>query len=212
VPAAELQAARVDVHDFIEPSVLEAEAWPAYVIDRGGHILHVNGAWDRVAADAAGPLAAEVVGTSWLEHVRGPELVPWYAEVFDRVLEEGAGEAHLGDCNTPTRRRLFFTRFEPLAARGARAPGAVLVATSLIKEGPIEEHYRIAPPDERRYLQPTNLITQCGGCRRVHVAGTLPRVWEFVPEYVARPRDDVSHGLCELCREVHYGQRLRLAC
>jgi hypothetical protein len=141
--------------------------------------------------------------------VAGDELSAFYRDLFDRLMTGSGGERHFGDCNTPDRFRLFSNRFEPLSEAPDNRPLAVLVVTSLIEEAPIGERYWLARPDERRYRQPTSLILQCGGCRRVQVAGTAPRLWELVPEYVANPPSNVSHGLCELCREVRYGSHVR---
>jgi hypothetical protein len=199
----------VDNDDRVLEKTLEAEPWPTYIVDRTGRIVFTNAAWDRVAASANGPLGKDVTGTRWLDHTKGDELVAWQRALLDRVLERNKGEIHCADCNTPQRYRLFSTRYSPLAGR--EGPVGLVVLTSMIEDAPIEARYRLAPPDEQRHRQPTGFILQCGGCRRVHVTGTAPRVWEFVPEYVAQPRTDISHGICELCREVLYGIRLRSA-
>ena len=47
----------------VSREALEVEHWPACALDRTGHIVYVNSAWDRVAVSANGPLAAEVLGT-----------------------------------------------------------------------------------------------------------------------------------------------------
>jgi hypothetical protein len=186
-------------------AALDAEPWPACVLDPEGSIVCVNEAWDRIAAASKGPLAAEVVGTRWSDHIEGAELRAWYEALLERVLHGGAGESHRCDCNTPDRYRLFSSRFEPLRARRSAEKVGVLILTSLIEEAPIGERYRLGTPDELRYLDPDGLVRQCSGCRRVRVTGPSPPVWELVPEYVATPPPDVSHGLCKLCREIHYG-------
>jgi PAS domain-containing protein len=193
----------------ISRDTLDAEPWPACVLDRSGDIVRVNDAWDRVAAETQGPLGAEVLGTRWSAYIRGEELRAWYEAVLDRVLTRGVGESHRCDCNTPDRFRLFSSRFEPLRKHRSTERVGVLVLTSMLEEAPIGERYKIGPLDERRYLTPDGLVFQCSGCRRVRVAGPPPSVWELVPEYVAKPRQDVSHGLCRLCRELYYGMIAR---
>lgn len=202
----------MDIDDLISTQTLEAEPFPVYVVDPLGCLSWANQAWDVEAAKAYGPLFRVIKGTPWLHHIAGHELRTWHEDLFYRVLTRGVGETHTCDCNTPDRFRLFAARFEPLATR--HAPGAVhlLVATFKIADAPIGERYTIGPPDRQRYVGAEGLLLQCGGCRRVHVAGSVsPRIWEFVPEYVSSPRIDVSHGLCELCRELFYGSGRRHA-
>lgn len=189
----------------ISREALEAEAWPAFALDRRGSIVEVNGAWDRVATQADGPVAAEVLETCWLDHITGVELRAWYQQVFVRVLQLGVGESHRCDCNTPDRYRLFSSCFEPLRSRRTGERAGVLVLTALLEEAPIDEIYPIGPPDELRYLCPDGFIRQCSGCRRVWIAGSSPPEWDIVPEYIGAPRRNISHGLCKLCRELHYG-------
>jgi hypothetical protein len=201
----------MNVTELSSLETLDAEPFPAFVIDRAGLILYTNPAWERLAQIAGGPLADQVTSTRWFEHITGLALRIWYEDLFERVLQTRKGECHMSECNTSERYRLFSNHFEPLGARGTGAPEGMLVSTRLIDDAPVESRYGMAPPDDGRYLQPSRVLLQCGGCRRVHVADTLPRVWEFVPEYLSKPRPDTAHGLCEMCREVYHGIRVRPA-
>ena len=194
---------------LVSREALEAERWPACALDGEGQIVYVNTAWDRVAGAANGPLAADVLGTRWIEHISGRELRAWYEDLLARVLATGAGESHRCDCNTPDRYRLFNSRFEPLRRRGLPLTAGVLVLASMIEEAPIGERYKLGIPDVLRYLSAEGLLVQCSGCRRVRVAGGRPHVWELVPEFMTTPRPRVSHGICRLCRELYYGMPAR---
>lgn len=154
----------------VSREALEAEPWPAFALDRRARIVSVNGAWDRVATQTNGPVAAEVLETCWRDHIAGAELRAWYQQVFARVLQLGVGESHRGDCNTPDRYRLFSSCFEPLRSRRTGDRAGVLVLTTLLVEAPIDEIYPIDRPDELRYLCPDGLIRQCSGCRRARIA------------------------------------------
>jgi hypothetical protein len=197
--------ARVTIPGTALRRTLDAERWPAFVLDREGCIVFTNAAWDTVSAEVDGPSGARVAGSRWLAHIAGDELIEWHQALFERVLAQRRAEIHTAACNTPTWYRLFSTWYAPLVTQLGAAPEGMVVSTSMIEDAPVEARYRIAQPDEARHRQPTGIIVQCGGCRRVCVVGTTPRVWEFVPEYVAHRGNDVSHGLCQLCREVHYG-------
>lgn len=190
----------------IPSGALESEPSSAYVLDREGRIIQVNSAWDRLAGEAGGPTSSEVLRTRWIDHIRGEEPRAFYADLLARLMRGGAGERHCCACNTPSRYRVFSDRFDPIRGPDWTAI-AVVVVTSEIENHLVEERYVVAPPDLARHLQPSGVLLECSGCRRVHVAGTTPRVWEFVPEYVKERPAEVSHGICELCREIYYGFR-----
>lgn len=204
----------MNVEDLIPLDTLEASEWPAYVLDAGGVIRSVNGAWDREARRAGGPLGRAVIGTRWLDHISGADARAWHDELLERLLHlPGNGRrrpvVHVCACNTPDLFRVFSTRFAPLASPGAAGVAGLLVTSTLIEEAPVGERYQIAAFDERRFLHPDGLLLQCGGCRRMHVVGSSPRAWEFVPELLWRPPHNVSHSICGLCWEVYYGTELR---
>jgi len=154
---------------------LDAERWPAFVIDPAGVLVLVNVAWDRVAAGAGGPRAAEAVGTRWLDHISGDDLRTFYAELFQRVAAGGPGEWVTAPCNTPERFRTFRERFELLRApRGSELRG-VLVLTTQVGDCPLEEHYRVAPPDPARYRQPSGSSSSAGAAGGSTSPGPRPR-------------------------------------
>jgi hypothetical protein len=196
----------LDIDELVPRDVIEAEPWPAYVLDAEGRIVEINGAWDREVPRAGGPLASAVIGTAWIDHIAGEEPRAWHRQILERLRapeRRSRGIVHVCACNTPELFRLFATRFQPISRGGDFA--GVLVTTRLLEEAPIGERYVVAPFDERRFLEPDGRMVQCGGCRRMRVAGSSPSVWVFVPELIARPRENTSHGICELCREVYYG-------
>lgn len=198
----------MDTDEIVPRDVLEAEPWPAYVLDATGKFVAVNRAWDREAQQAGGPTGSAVIGTMWLDHIASEEARAWYRALLERLWapdRRGRGIDHVCACNTPELYRLFATRFEPIAPEDEGGLAGVLIVTRLLEEAPIGERYSVAPFDERRFLQPDGVLLQCGGCRRMRVAGSSPSLWVFVSELVARPRANVSHGLCEICREVYYG-------
>jgi hypothetical protein len=207
----------VDIETLIPRSTLANQAWPAYVLDAAGKIFHVNAAWDREACNSAGLLGRQVIGTAWLDHIAGDEVRAWHRELLDRLLHppDGASRGrmnHVCACNTAERFRIFSTHFDRLMLPGEDGVAGVLVTSSLLGEAPIDARYLVASFDERRLRQPDGTMLQCSGCRRMSVAGSSPRVWEFVPKLVWHPRPDISHGICALCREVYYGttERYRL--
>ena len=194
--------------ELVSRDVIEAEPWPAYVLDAAGRIVAVNGAWDREARTAGGPTSREVIGTAWLDHIAGDEPRAWHRELLERLLaprRRRRAFVHVCACNTPDLFRLFAARFEPIAPADEPEVEGVLVLTHQIEVAPVGERYSVAPFEERRFRQPDGVLIQCSGCRRMRAAGSSPDLWVFVPEVVAHPREDISHGICGTCREVYYG-------
>jgi hypothetical protein len=57
---------------------------------------------------------------------------------------------------------------------------------------------------EGLYRDERGLIVTCSSCRRVRRARPGVAQWDWVPAYVERMPDGVSHGLCELCSRFYY--------
>jgi hypothetical protein len=184
---------------LISRTALDAEPWPAYVLDAAGSIVAVNDAWDRVGGPIGAPSAVKTIGSRWLDHIRGGEVKVWHARLLVRLLDDPTPPRQrafqqLCECNTPDERRVFMTRFEPLTTPTQRVAG-IMVVTWLVEKSP-------QPPDEPRYRGPKGIVVQCAGCRRVR---TEPGgAWELVRHYVESPPDDLSHGLCQVCLELYY--------
>jgi len=191
--------------------VLDREPAVVYALDRAGTVVYVNPAWDRFARANGGPravLSEHVVGTRWLDHIGGEETRARFEEIFRRVLERDGTRGARGvslwsECSSPGLYRKLVTRFEPVFAASGEAEG-VLSLSTIIAEAPIAERHVVSLPDDARFQGTTGRITQCAWCRRVHLAGTEPRLWLFVPAYVESPPSLLDHGICELCRELYY--------
>jgi len=86
--------------ELVPRDVIEAEPWPAYVLDAAGRIVAVNGAWDRQVRRFGGPTSSEVIGTAWLDHISGEEPRAWHRELLERLLAPGRrrGDISHGIC------------------------------------------------------------------------------------------------------------------
>ena len=189
-PRAELPGLRFEVFEF-DPSVV-------YALDAGSRITYCNRAWDRFAAENGGEqcLRELVVSRSLMEFIPEP-LRRFYVDAFTRVIETGTIWEHRYDCSDPQVRREFNMRVLPLGNAGG-----LLVINSQIEVRP-----HTAPPHLplALYVKRAGIVTMCCHCRRTQRPGD-PDVWDWVPEYVSRPPDRVSHGLCGLCFDYHYGE------
>ncbi len=168
-----------------------------YALDRDLRITYCNRAWDRFAAANGGDqcLRESVLGRSLSDFI--PEsLRSFYADAFARVFETGAIWEHRYDCSDARTQRDFHMRVLPLEG------GGLLVINSQIGERPHPA------PDSRlplgAYIKPTGIITMCSHCRRTQRRDN-PDVWDWVPEHISHPPARVSHGLCGVCFQYHYG-------
>jgi hypothetical protein len=192
--------------------VLEREPWPLLLVDRERRIRWSNPAWDRAAEEAeAAPalLGHSVRGRGWLEGLAG-----WQREHCDQLfaraltLPRAPGQPlieQLSECNTPGQVRRLLTRYVPLGPPGGAAEG-VLLCYWCWNVGP--PGLALARPAgvsaEALFRTPQGLLVQCGCCRRMRhpTHGT----WHHEPTLVARTPAGVSHGLCEVCLELYYGE------
>ncbi|MDF3071218.1 MAG: hypothetical protein K0R38_6819, partial [Polyangiaceae bacterium] len=80
-----------------------------------------------------------------------------------------------------------------------------VVVHSAVKEAPIERA-TVDTTDFAAYTSSSGLIVQCSNCRRTRREGG-GETWDWVPQLVAAPRRNLSHGLCPSCDVLYYGVR-----
>lgn len=184
---------------FDVPS-LEGDPSSIVLLDRRGTILWANRAWheffDRNGGGSTHSPVAE--GANYLEGIRG-RLHDFYVQVFATCLETGLPYEQDYECSSPAELRDYRLRILPV-------DGDLLVAHTLRTARP-----RDVPPaaegtavdDLRRFVRPDGLLLQCSNCRRLRATDRAS--WEWVPDVVVHPRDNVSHGLCHLCQGFYHG-------
>ena len=173
----------------------ESDSSVIYALDQDFRIVHCNLAWDRFALENGGTGATR-------EHQLGrcvfdaiPEqLKPFYKTLYDRVRETKQGYSHVMECSSPELFRRFHMNMRPFGDSG------VLTVSSLLDETPQEG---CGPDEDRSYIDTHGLITVCAHCRRTRSEAHAPR-WEWVPRFLRNDRR-ISHGLCPVCVNYHYG-------
>jgi hypothetical protein len=81
-----------------------------------------------------------------------------------------------------------------------------VVINSLVLE---QEQQRQAFRDDSQALREENgLITMCSHCRRTRLPNAVD-TWVWIPDLVRRMPMDVSHGICPVCFDIHYGEAMR---
>jgi hypothetical protein len=199
----------VDHHSAIATAIrnLAAEKSSACLLDAQGTFLFVNEAWDRHAlANGGAPscLGASLIGTRWLEHVRGGEVREGLADLLSRVLREPGPRPRallqMGECNTPTTAALLSTRLEPVLHDGEAV--AVRILHTVVRERPIAEVYDVVHRPLDSYRAEDGQVAQCSCCRRVRDPAE-PERWDLVPALLSEPPAEASQVLCGYCAELH---------
>lgn len=186
---------------------LAAERSPACLLDASGTFLFVNEAWDRHAFEnggAPGCLGSSLIGTAWLDHIKGDDVRRQCAELLERALHPRAGASRrvvqVGESNTPRRAALVSTRYEPVLAPGHDAIGVAIVH-EVVRERPIEDVYDVVDRSPDAYRDRDGHLAQCSCCRRVRDPDAPDR-WDLVPALVASAHA-TQHVTCALCAELH---------
>ena len=134
-------------------------------------------------------------GDRLLDAISDP-IQGFYAEKLGRVLADRQPWEHDYECSSADVYREFRMRALVLGD-GA----GLLIVHSLRVERP---HAEVGHPlVEGRYRAASGFITQCAHCRRVRRID--PHAWDWVPELVAQPQENLTHGLCELCAAYYFG-------
>jgi hypothetical protein len=168
-----------------------------YLLDNDLRLAYCNKAWDEFAEHNGGVhlRRIEQVGHRVLDSTPEP-LKAFYRSVFERALAEQKPWEHSYECSSPDCYREFHMQVLPL-----QAPPRLVVVNSLVVE---KAHERIIrPPLTALYRTTGGVITMCMHCRRTR-RSEESEIWDWVPEFLVAPPDNVSHGLCSTCFHYYY--------
>jgi hypothetical protein len=184
-----------------EAAMKEFEDDPSvvYVLDEDLRLAYCNEAWDEFAEHNGGPHLRRVkqIGHPVLDAISEP-LKAFYRSAFERSLAERQPWEHWYECSSPECYRGFHMQVMPL-----QAPARLVVRNSLVVE---KAHQRIRrAPLTAVYRTAGGIIEMCMHCRKTRRSEGSD-IWDWVPEFLATPPDNVSHGLCESCFHHYYPQ------
>jgi hypothetical protein len=177
---------------------VESDPEVSFVLDEKLRLVYCNPAWDRFALWNGGASleAARMIGTPVLECTSGA-VFDYYQSLYADILAGAQARSHDFHCSSPEMERLM-----RMQVHGFRSVRALLVTCSLRVERP--HSFPALPPIEAAYRDERGLIVMCCNCRRTRRLGTRPEVWDWIPDFVRRLPDAVSHGICKLCLAYYY--------
>jgi hypothetical protein len=183
-------------------SQFEDDAAIIYVLDRNLNIAYCNAAWDRFAMENGGAslFRRNQIGCNVVE-ITPPPLRPFYAKLYARALRGDQDVSCEYECSSGETFRRFHM---DLMRKDIPNQGSFLViVNSLILE--TARQYPDIHYEFRALCEENGLITMCSHCRRTRIPNGGDH-WVWVPDLVRAMPRNVSHGLCPVCFDIHYGQ------
>ncbi|HEX6881059.1 MAG TPA: hypothetical protein VF135_11890, partial [Terriglobales bacterium] len=176
--------------------VLERSQDIACQLDADLSIVYCNPAWDEFALsnDGDAAVSALVCGRSIMDFV--PEPLTGFYEAAFQSAKEGIVEFEY-ECSSGD----VFRRFK-MQIFANRLLGGYTQLNSLVVADPMDLHRHL----ERGhvYVGENGLIRVCSHCRRSRRVHPL-EFWDWVPAHLASFQDNITHGLCPVCRAYFYG-------
>lgn len=175
-------------------STLETDPSIIYVLKDDLRIIYCNPAWDRFALENGGDtlIRANVLGTNVMD-VLPQSIFQFYQGAFHQVISTGTSWAHDYECSSPRLYRIF--RMQIL-----RLSGSHLLVMNSPKIEELHLADDLASNADAAYIDEHGILTLCCNCRRARrVDAADQEVWNWVPRFIARPPEKVSHGLCKIC-------------
>lgn len=179
---------------------LEKDPSIVYLLGADLRIVYCNKAWDDFAAlnGGAGLNREAVLGASVMEVTAMP-LRPFYASAFTWTQKKLRTWEHDFECSSPEFYRLFHMRVLPLA------DSYLMVENSLRVERPHGPEHPGMPSYPFAYVNGHGIVTMCCHCRRTQRLNTgAASIWDWVPGFVEKSPQRVSHGLCANCAAYFY--------
>ena len=177
----------------IDLAGIEQDPSVIFVLDREYRLRWCNAAWDRFARENNGEelLRDLIVGRSVFDFISGV-LTDHYREAFRRTLERGVIWKQDYECSSSHVHRQFSMCIYPV-------DGELLIVNSLVANEPHGRHALLS--FEAHYRDSNGLLVMCSNCRRTKI-GSVER-WDWVPDFVDTPPNQVTHGLCQPCYEYY---------
>lgn len=185
VMVVELHHANEELTDVFD--ALRTSENSSYALSSDLQLLEVNEGWRQFALrnNGAEILRDWVPGRLLLDAI-SEVLRPFFAAGYERALRTGLRWDHDYECNSAVELRKF--RMIALPSR----------TTLVVTHSPLVELPMDRPISEGTADYVSNgFIVMCSHCRRTR--NVMHQRWDWVPSFIARMPDNVSHGLCPAC-------------
>lgn len=174
-----------------------ASAESAYAMSRDFRIIQVNAAFIRFAlANGGQHISEHWYGLSAIDAI-SPVLRPFYVAAFENAWQTGQPWEHEYECSAPELYRRFHLVAYPVGREFLVAVHSRTVEAA---------HTRVVCAPDAHAYEVGGFIKMCSHCRRVrNVSETPQERWDWVPDYLRRGAEKVSHGLCRPCAQYYWG-------
>ncbi|MFN2370590.1 MAG: hypothetical protein ABR506_05470, partial [Candidatus Krumholzibacteriia bacterium] len=134
------------------------------------------------------------LGSDLAAAVSGP-LQAYYQHLFAEILAGGAPVHRQYECSSADEQRFLHMSAYPIAGGTG-----LVVSHHVVHRG---AHAAPALPLREHHTDGRGLVVQCANCRKIRDHRTATK-WDWVPEILDHPPDNVSHGLCANCLDHYY--------
>lgn len=183
---------------MIKPSHYNLSANTIYRITPDYRIVGYNTAYCRFGEANGNRDISSIwgIGSSTLE-CASEALRPSIKAVYDQAFA-GTTVGYEYECHSAELFRRYLMRAMP------ESDGTLIVEHALIYQA---GHQNTRSVDQAtiitEYTQPNGMIVKCASCQKV-LSAREPGRWDLVRELLTQFRENISHGLCQVCTERLY--------
>lgn len=185
--------------DKISFETIEKSKHSIYAVSKNFELIYFNPAWFEFAKQNNGePNISKKfkIGTNLFDGIKGI-VSEYYLDKYSKVLKTQKPWNHEYQCSSNTTYREFFQNVYPL-----KNGEAILIVNSLKIEEPIKENIR-HNKSKIFYEHDDGFIVQCCQCRKTQRANDNS-TWDWVPSFVEKMPENVSHSICPICFDYYY--------
>ncbi|NSW45150.1 MAG: hypothetical protein HPY79_04990 [Bacteroidales bacterium] len=180
-------------------NTLEESAHSVYAISNNFELIYFNQAWFNFAKQNNGePIISSKykIGTNIFDGMT--EIVSkYYFEKYQYILHTKKVWHHDYQCSSSNIYREYHQSVYPL-----KNNKGLVIINSLKVEKKIHDTYNT----DYSYTQEDGFVVQCCNCRKTQ-RNSDKQIWDWVPAFVEKMPQNVSHSICPICFDYYYKKR-----